>query len=802
MNRRKITDHMISLMARQSLSASRMRNLFVMITIVLASSLVTAILMFAAGQDQRIKKALSRQHQVAYYNLTAEQAAVLTEDPRIAVSVQTKTGVPSKMDGFDLMPYYVSALSEQIQIGTLERGRLPEAENEIAAPVSLLKKMGAEPEVGSRVTFTFYDGQTETFVVSGILKDSREAKSFSVFFSRQYAESGSQLKDLSYEVYARLSQAESLSAEECRQLMLSIGSDAGIERKYTSPSKAFLDSRSVDTQSALVYGLIGLVILLACILVIYGVFYLSVLGRIHQFGQLRTIGMTKKQIRCFVSREGRRLYLRSAPIGMLLGIIAGAVMLPDGFSIVPTLWIVVLVAVAVYLITMLSVRKPARIAAAVSPMEALRYLPQDSLKRTASSKMCRRLTPLSLGIMNFSKNRKKAVITFVSLSLGGILFMTAATYIASFDKTNYARQGYFKDAEFHIYYAPSAIELSKNGLSGLQADAPLDESLLAKIAALDGVTGIREIKTFGVNFDHPNRDEYDNPDGVYALTDTETREISRYLAEGSADYEKLMSGDYILAAGNDTAKEIYGWEFAVGDQITLHYYDGAKIVEHNVSILGILNAQYTLDHDGLEGWFLMPEQAILSWLSYDSLNAHLVISTEPEKEEAIHEALKQMLTVRTELGLEALAERRIVYAQEANRQFAAISGLAIFIMMFSILSMINTLITNIVTRKQELAMLASIGMEKMQIRRMLLGENLLLVLVAVGVTVTIGTGCGYALCHRLNQIGAYYMAFRFPLAYTLAYAIALTLVPLAITLEIMHHFSKEPLVERLRGVEN
>lgn len=93
-----------------------------------------------------------------------------------------------------------------------------------------------------------------------------------------------------------------------------------------------------------------------------------------------------------------------------------------------------------------------------------------------------------------------------------------------------------------------------------------------------------------------------------------------------------------------------------------------------------------------------------------------------------------------------------------------ISGLAIFIMMFSILSMMNTLITNIVTRRQELAMLESIGMGKGQIRQMLLGESLLLVLAAVGATMTI--------------------------------------VPILITLITMHRFAKDALVERLRSGEN
>lgn len=102
---------------------------------------------------------------------------------------------------------------------------------------------------------------------------------------------------------------------DCQEAMFLIGSDAGVERQFVNPSRAFLDSLSVDSQQVLLCGLVGAVILLAAVLVIYGVFYLSVIGRVHQFGQLRTIGMTKKQMRKLVSREGRMLFLRAAPWG-------------------------------------------------------------------------------------------------------------------------------------------------------------------------------------------------------------------------------------------------------------------------------------------------------------------------------------------------------------------------------------------------------------------------------------------------------------------------------------------------------
>lgn len=348
----KISKDMISTMSKSSLKTSRLRNIFVMITIILASSLLTVILMFAVGQNEKTKRDLSHAQEVGYYNLTEEQVEKLKNDERIAYQIQVKTGTVSEMDGFSIIPYYVSQLSDKIRIAELESGKLPQAENEIAVQKSMLEKLNVKPEIGSKVTLEFYDGNVETFVVSGIIK-GEGTNQFAVFFSKDYADNGSQLKDSPYEVYAKIYGASTMNEYDCKECMYLIGSDAGIERKYVSPSKAFLDTLSINSQQVLTYGVVGAVILLACVLVIYGVFYLSVIGRIHQFGQLRTIGMTKKQMKKFVSKEGRLLFLKSAPIGILIGIIVGYFILPEGFSIANTLIIVACVFVVIYLITMI-----------------------------------------------------------------------------------------------------------------------------------------------------------------------------------------------------------------------------------------------------------------------------------------------------------------------------------------------------------------------------------------------------------------------------------------------------------------
>lgn len=802
MNSRKISSKMISQMTKQSLKASRRRNMFVKITIVLATALLMVILMFAVGQKQQIKNELSHRQQVSFYNLTDEQVEMLKKDERIAYQIQVKSGTPKEGNGFNVIPYYVSELSDKIQVGELADGSLPKMENEVAVQAAMLEKMGIAPEIGNKITLDFYDGNREEFIVSGILKGGDTEKQFPVFFSESYAKNGSQLKDKPYEVYAKLYGAATMHPEDCRELMYLVGSDSGIERKYVNPSKAFIDSLSIDAQYILIFGLVGIVILFACILVIYGVFFLSVIGRIHQFGQLRTIGMTRRQMKKLVSGEGGSLYLRSAPVSIIIGGIAGYFIIPDGFQLLNTFLIIMFVLAVIYIITMISVRRPARLAANVSPMEALRYVPQEGMQKAANKKICRSLSSIGLGMMNFSRNKKKAVITMLSLAFGGILFMAAATYMSSFDRENFARQGIWKNAEFHIQYTQTAIEQNENGMSGIQADFPMSRDFVEEISALDGVEGVTEIKNFGVKFDCPKHDEYGNHDMIYPLSEEETKEIEKYLMEGSADYGKLMSGDYILVADNGTVAEVYGWKFETGDKIILHYYDGDKTAEREVTILGIMNDEYVLKHNELEGWFLMPEQAVLNWLSYDSLNSDLLISTKADKEAAVEEALAQMIADKPQLLLETLADRRIAYKQNANRIFGAISGLAVFIMMFSILSMMNTLITNIVTRKQELAMLESIGMSKGQIRKMLLGESLFLVIATVGVTMTVGTLCGYGLSKALYRAGAFYMEFQFPVVFALAYACVLIAVPLIIILISMKSFSKESLVERLRGMED
>ena len=130
---------MIAQMSGQSLRAGRMRNVFVIITISLASALLAGILTFALSQQEQTRRELTHRQQVGYYELTKEQVNALQADERISCQIQVKSGVLSDMEGFSVMPRYVSDMTEEIRVGSLISGALPERDGEVAVCGPMLR---------------------------------------------------------------------------------------------------------------------------------------------------------------------------------------------------------------------------------------------------------------------------------------------------------------------------------------------------------------------------------------------------------------------------------------------------------------------------------------------------------------------------------------------------------------------------------------------------------------------------------------------------------------------------------------
>ena len=143
------------------------------------------------------------------------------------------------------------------------------------------------------------------------------------------------------------------------------------------------------------------IIIMAGILVIYCIFYISIISSIKKYGQLRTIGMTAKQIKSLVLKEGFRLTLRAVPIGLAAGTLLSYVLVPQGFRISNMVWVCPLAAVLTYITVRLSIQKPARTASGVSPIEAYRYETGNNLHKHTKKRRLSAYTLAKIQILRY-----------------------------------------------------------------------------------------------------------------------------------------------------------------------------------------------------------------------------------------------------------------------------------------------------------------------------------------------------------------------------------------------------------------
>lgn len=194
-------------------------------------------------------------------------------------------------------------------------------------------------------------------------------------------------------------------------------------------------------------GILICIIMVASVSLIYNAFSISVSERTKQFGLLKSIGATKKQIRHSVYFEALCLCVVGIPtgvIGGLLGIgvtlhfvgnlikefMSGSNDIPLRLAVMPG---AIVLAVFVAIITVLvSSLIPARRAVRMTAIEALRENRDVRIrsKNVRSGKWVYRLFGFEgmLANKNFKRNRKKYRMTVFSLTISIILFVVTSCF--------------------------------------------------------------------------------------------------------------------------------------------------------------------------------------------------------------------------------------------------------------------------------------------------------------------------------------------------------------------------------------
>ena len=796
-------------LARKSLKADRTRNLAAIFAIALTALLFTAMftIIFSINssfQESNFRMAGGYGHGT-FKGLTEEQFDELKVHPAIREYGLHRFLAGATDECFaktSVEVHCYDANAAKWSYCVPSTGRLPaEGTNEAAADLTVLRALGCKPILGTEFTLTLrIDGKDtpETFTLSGwweadpvapahivVIPESRvDGVLHSMGCEAPYTlpdEAGKwrlevmlrSSRHIAADMTGILADHGYQSTEPAQENYVQIGVNWG----YTGSQL----SATGDVRTAAVLILVTAVILLTGFLVIYNVFRISVSADIRFYGLLKTIGATGRQIRRIIRLHALTLSAVGIPAGLALGWGVGSLLVPSVMRIFEFGSVQVLSAhPAVFLgaalfalaTVLISCARPGRIAAKVSPVEAVRYT-EGQNSAGAKERPARAVTPLSMAWANLGRSRSKTAITILSLALSVVLLTVTVFFSSGFDMDKYLRDRAVCD------FIVARNEYFRSGTPGTGTlPEPIVNMLRAHPGAADG--GMMLYKDGAVYEFAPEEHiarfwEARYPTFASSFRSAEVTDDGSYLLGAMLygaepfllDRVKVLEGDiaklrepggrYVAAVcltddygepvtdsvwthAGDTVRFRFGEDFALFDPATGQpYTEGAEAAEirwvrrparytdETYEVAAVVTVPYTLTARKFSGdAFLMNAGTFLSHSELADTGPMLYAFN---AEEGSYETLERFLSQFTQgAGAEYDYESRLSYRRDFESfrgMFLLLGGVLSFVVgLVGIVNFVNAVITGITSRRREFAVLQAVGMTGQQLNTMLMWEGL------------------------------------------------------------------------------
>ena len=143
--------------------------------------------------------------------------------------------------------------------------------------------------------------------------------------------------------------------------------------------------------------------------------------------------------------------------------------------------------------------------------------------------------------------------------------------------------------------------------------------------------------------------------------------------------------------------------------------------------------------------------------------------------------------------------------EEFNQMYFSIgllgNGAAILLIVIGLINFVNVMLTGVIVRKNEFAIMESIGTTKKQIRKILTFEGGFYALISTILIMTLGNAFLLLVADAVPSI-ADYARFEYPVALVVGLIIAIFVICLTVPSLVYRFISKETVIERLHDFEN
>ena len=781
-------------LAKESLKSEKRRNFMIIIAISLAAFLMSMCgTLFFAFQESQNNMAT---FQASYDNLTEDKIEKLRHQPEIEMVASLYNLGEIKMpEGYSLYLAYMDDAACYIARNqfTLKDGTMPSKENEIAVDREMVNKYFSNTAIGDKISFQI-NGKSQDFVISGITESSTESQgNYSCYISKSFVENSSNYNPAKYQSYVCFADADSTSKEILKERIASIGKEIGAD--YSLSFLFFRENMGLSFENILTFVSLSVLVLFAGITVIQSIFRISINEKIRNFGQLRTLGTTALQIKKMINYESRYLSWLGIPPGIVLGAIVGTVLgsneFSSGFSPINIPFVMIGVSIICTLMVKLSVRKPLKIAATTSPIEAVRYIAYRNAPMQ-SRKHNKKISPYSLALLNLGRDKKKTASTLLSLIFGGLLLFISASAAVSNTPEQFVREKFFVNGgSFRIY-------LSEESVGKNETDNPLNESLKEELLNTKGIQKIIPLRdSVGMCHYSINGNATEGMCDIISDQSTEGNFsfVEQYLIDGQMpknQFEVLLTDGYMeLGVTKGTPIKITNSGEEI-ECIVSGFFDKSFVGTENGTD-AIDPANLIITQELAQQLFPNTENFAYSW----------EIITDKTYNDEIESAIQQKITSK-EKGLSICSYNDVVEYMESsmNLLFGSLQMLSLLILLFGIINLINMTLSNHQARKQEISTLRSVGLSLKQLYRSLITEGLLYVLVSFGIVLLVGIPIAIPVSKAVGILfGMPNLSYQFPTMQIGGYLLILILLQLILSVWEIRDLKKCSLTEQMRAME-
>ncbi|MCM1499797.1 MAG: ABC transporter permease [Clostridium sp.] len=878
----------------EGMKTARFRNaiaiLAIALTTILFTVLFTVLLTMLTGYEQTNFRQMGGYDHAHFKFLTLEQFNEIKTDPLIR-----EYGMRQYVGLMEKEPFHKSSVEVSYCDSNTAKwyflapteGALPaEGTNEVATDTKILSLLGVRPELGAEITLTFQvenEEVTKTFVLSGWWEADPLAPANHVLLSRSMAEeilsevtlSGSDNFTGKYTLSMMFDSASHLE-EKVQALVERHGYSrdhdadnylsAGFNWGYVSTDLLTDLLRSVDWQAILTISGILLLIIFIGYLIIYNVFRIAVEGSIRYYGLLKTIGTTGRQLRRMIRTEAFVLSAAGIPIGLLTGYLAAVRLTPAAFTglginafylgtISANPFIFIGSAVFSLITVFVSLRKPGKIAAKASPIEALRFTEGNHI----SGKKKRGRQGASVWRMaaaNLSRSRSRTAVTLLSMCLSLVLLNLTFTMANSFDIEEYigdlladfvvSDSGMVGDTVWGMESFPVLSQNMKEVIEGQGNVAEAGRVYASKYNAYQFITEEEYIRRWtkanpedliraGMEYEPHKNGLIGDTIELYGM-EPFCMEKLNVLAGDIGRLADTAEGQQYIAFVCDTLEgaedDISQSPVQVGDMVTIRYCDKMVYyglesgetyenledvplesgegfdyravewhdVEYEVAALVTVPHGMGMGYYGLGDRFLLDAESFITETGIDDPIYYLC-----NMEEGAVDKMEAFLSDYTENQA-----KDIVYTSRQQQiedfddfyQMFLVMGISIsfIIGLVGVLNFLNSIVTGILTRKREFALLQSVGMTGRQLNGMLITEGLCYAVGAVLLALLIFTVGSPVVSVGINQIFPF-IHYRFTIAPIFAMLPFFVGIGIAVPFLSYRIAVRKSVVERLRETE-